>query len=184
MEEQENAAQQESAAQTAFLWNTLCRIDGYVTSTNSKSAMLLAYETFLLGAFILKAGDFLTLINCDWLQVLLGVLIGVFGVSCVVSLLLALSVVQPFLKSNSRPGQYYSQIYFGDIADTASSREFLELVRESDAASRLDDLAQQIHIVATAAHQKFGRLRWATRSAVFVQCPILLVLLAARLFGT
>ena len=174
---------QDAAARTDFLWNTLTRMDGYITSTNSKAGMLLAYETFLLGAFILKADEFLDPIAVDWVRISSIVLITVFGLACVVSLVLTPSVVQPFLKSNSRPGKYHSQIYFGDVSRVANAKKFVELVHGADANSRLDDLAQQVHIVAEAANRKFERLRWSTRAAVFVQCPVLLILLAVELFG-
>lgn len=175
----------ETGTKTDFLWKTMGRIDSYIGTTNAKAALIVAFDTFLLGGLLLKAGDILTPLKpvpsahtaALWL-------IAAIGVASVVSLWLTLSVVQPFLTSNKRPGQYHSRIFFGDIAEVKDTIAFMSQVRGANADEMLDDLAQQVHVVSGIACTKFKRLRRVTQVAVFAQIPVLLALLLVALFAT
>lgn len=174
----------EAGAKTDFLWKTIGRVDSYIGTTNAKAALLIAFETFLLGGLLLKSGDVLTPLKATpvahswalWLIALTGGL-------AVLSLWGTLSVVQPFLTSNKRPGEYHSRVFFGDIAEVGDARAFVDQVREAETDAMLDDLAQQVHVVSKIAHRKFVRLRLVTRVAMFAQIPVLFLLLMLALFA-
>jgi hypothetical protein len=175
----------DTGTKSDFLWKTLGRIDSYIGTTNVKAALIVAFDTFLLGGLLLKAQDILIPLKvAPFAHTWMLWLIAAIGVSSVASLWITLSVVQPFLTSNKRPGQYHSRIFFGDISEVKDAGAFLSQVRDSDADEMLEDLAQQVHIVASIACTKFKRLRWVTRVAVFAQIPVLLALLLLALFAT
>lgn len=175
----------ETSTKTDFLWKTIGRIDTYIGTTNAKAALIVAFDTFLLGGLLLKAGDILAPLKAvAWAHTTFVWLIAVIGVASVVSLWFTLSVVQPFLTSNKRPGQYHSRVFFGDIAEVKDAASFVSQVREAGPDEMHDDLAQQVHVVAGIACTKFKRLRWVTRVAVFAQIPALLALLLLALFAT
>lgn len=175
----------DTSAKTDFLWKTLGRIDTYIGTTNAKAALVVAFDTFLLGGLLLKAGDILTpLKTVMWAHTAAVWLIALIGVMSVVSLWLTLSVVQPFLTSNKRPGQYHSRVFFGDIAEVKDASAFTSQVRDAGLEEMHDDLTQQVHVVAGIARTKFVRLQVVTRVAVFAQIPLLLVLLLLSLFIT
>lgn len=175
----------DTGTKTDFLWKTLGRIDTYIGTTNVKAALIVAFDTFLLGGLLLKAPDILTPLKAAPVAHTWALwFIATIGVASVASLWITLSVVQPFLTSNKRPGEYHSRIFFGDISEVKDAGAFLTQVRDSGADEMLDDLAQQVHIVATIACTKFTRLRWVTRVAVFAQIPVLLALLLLALFAT
>lgn len=167
-----------------FAWKTMGRIDTYVGTTNAKAALILGFDTFLLGGLLLKAADILTPLKAAPKAHLWALsLIAAIGVLSVISLWITFSVVQPFLTSGKRPGQYHSRVFFGDIAEVADGNSFLTQVSTADTDAMLDDLARQTHIVANIAMSKFERLRWAARVAVFAQIPVMLALLLLALFA-
>ncbi len=175
----------DTGTKTDFLWKTIGRIDTYIGTTNAKAALIVAFDTFLLGGLLLKASDILTPLQpTPWAHTAALWLIATVGVASVASLWITLSVVQPFLTSNKRPGQYHSRIFFGDIAEVADASAFLTQAKEASPDEMFDDLAQQLHVVSTIACKKFKRLQWVTRVAVFVQIPMLLILLLLALFIT
>ena len=175
----------ETATKVDFLWKIIGRMDTYIGTTNAKAALLVAFDTFLLGGLLVKSPDILTPLNAvPAAQTWALWLIAITGALAVFSLWVTLSVVQPFLKSNKRPGDYHSLVFFGDVAEVKDAASYLVQVRSADSDALLDDLAQQVHAVSTVAMAKFTRLRFVTRIAVFGQIPVLLVLLMLVLFST
>ncbi|MCC5787427.1 MAG: hypothetical protein JJU33_12090 [Phycisphaerales bacterium] len=175
----------ETGTKIDFLWKTIGRTDTYIGTTNAKAALIVAFDTFLLGGLLLKAGDILTPLKpTPWAHTTSLWLIAAIAVASVVSLWITISVAQPLLTTNKRPGDYHSRIFFGDIAEVKDPGAFVIQVRNADEDEMLNDLAQQVHIVSSIACTKFKRLRWATRVAVFTQIPVLLALLLVALFAT
>ena len=165
-----------------FLWSILGRIDQYIGTTNSKAALLLAFNTFILGGFTLKADEYLKAFEASygWSSAAI-ILLALLGVTCLVSLWITFSVVQPYLNPSKGFSDYHSNIYFGDIARAQDGRSYAKSLQDAKAETLSEDLARQTHVLADSAQCKFYRLRRATRIAVFIQCPILVLLLAIHL---
>ena len=160
----------------------LGRIDQYIVTTNAKAALLLAFNTFILGGFALKADEYLKPLaaNFGWCAVAV-ILIAVMGLTCLLSLWVTFSVVQPYLNSSKGFAGYHSLIYFGDISRAQDGRSYAKSLQDAKDQTLFEDLARQTHVLADIAQRKFNRLRLATRLAVFIQCPILVLLLAVHL---
>ena len=47
----------ETGTKIDFLWKVIGRIDSYMISTHNKAALLLAFNTFVIGGIILKWSD-------------------------------------------------------------------------------------------------------------------------------
>jgi len=175
----------ESTAKIDYLWKTLGRMDTYIGTTNTKAALLVAFDTFLLGGLLVKSADILMPLKTAPTAHTWAIwLIAGTGALAVFSLWATLSVVQPFLTSSKRAGDYHSRVFFGDVAEVKDAPAYLTQVRNADADAMLDDLAQQVHVVATIAQKKFKRLQLVARVAVFGQVPVLLVLLLLALFAS
>ncbi|QNN25166.1 hypothetical protein HED60_23755 [Planctomycetales bacterium ZRK34] len=168
--------------QIEFVTKVIGRIDNYIVSANKKSGVLIAFNVFLLGGFLLKAGDILKpLAGTPWAHNLSFGLIVLVGLASVFSLCVTLSVIQPYLNSSSRAGDYHSLIFFGDIVRVENSQAYVRQVKALKKTDILADFAQQAYTVAQIADTKFKRLQLVTRVAVFIQCSLLSVLLAIQL---
>src|SRR5207245_2524372 len=91
--------------------------------------------------------------------------------------------INPFLKSPTRPGNYHSNIFFGDVAAHEKPEGYLAAAEKWDEAALEKDLAFQAHALATGLKDKFRFLKLAVRCILFAQLPALggVVLI---LFGT
>lgn len=154
--------------QIEFLWNIIGRIDSYISATNYKAALLLAYNAAAL-KFIY--GD-------------VGVPMWSFEfwalVMTVISMTLVFWSVMPNLgglvsAANSRAD---SVIYFAEISKL-KREEYSNRYRALNKNEILHDLSCQVHEVSSIANKKFN-IQQVAIVAIFVQ---LLLFIAAIVRG-
>ena len=179
---------QERASLTAgesvdAVWKVIARFDTYVGGTNAKAGFLIAFNTFLIGAVALKCPEIVAAAG------------GSAGAVAAVSLLVATGAalfslwhtfraISPFLVSPSRPNEYHSNLFFGDVCAHATPDKYLEAVSTWDESALRRDLAFQAHTLAAGLSSKFALLRVAIGAVTFVQIPALGVAAAAVAWRT
>src|SRR5687768_6211987 len=101
------------------LWKVVGRFDTYMGSTNTKAALLIAFNTFVPGSVALKWQDIERAFGTDHRSafVLASVFLVVALAASVVSLVFTFWAISPFLKSPKRPEKYHSDLFFCDVAE-------------------------------------------------------------------
>jgi hypothetical protein len=157
------------------------RYDTYISGANTKGAFLLAFNTFLCGGLLSNYNTIIKLVNVCHLVYLEGGLVLIL-ITGVVSLVIILLAVYPFLKSgNSSPNKYHSLIYFGSVSSFETADKYAEAVSKQDEQETYNDLSKQIYQLSKALLKKYNLLAWATRLTFFqlamvVGCILLTIL--------
>jgi len=155
----------------------MLRFDSYIAGANSKGAFLLAFNTFLCGGLLSNYSSLVGLVgSCCTVYLKLSLLILV--ICGVVSLIIVLLAVYPFLKSgNSSKNKYHSLIYFGSVAVFETSEKYIEALNKQDESDVYRDLSKQIYQLAHGLRKKYRHLEWATK-IIFVQLAIVFFIIA------
>jgi hypothetical protein len=154
----------------------MLRFDAYISGANTKGAFLLAFNTFLCGGLLSNYSSLVGLVGACFaiyvkLTLLLLVLCGL------VSLIIVLLAVYPFLKSgNSSKDKYHSLIYFGSVAVFETPEKYIEALNKQDESDVNQDLSKQIYQLAYGLRKKYRQLEWATK-IIFVQLAIVLFII-------
>lgn len=171
----------ESAKAPEFLWKVIQRYDTYVGSTNAKAAMLGTFNTFVVGAVVLKWHEVVALYGAHpKIGVGAGAVVLIAALASLYSLWRVFKVVHPFLDSSKKPGQYHSDIFFGHVAEHGCAEDYLRHVAKADEATTTHDLGAQAHALACGLRQKFNDMRLAVGAILYVQLPALGVLLMIK----
>jgi hypothetical protein len=96
----------------------------------------------------------------------------------IVSLVIVLLAVYPFLKSgNSSTDQYHSLIYFGSVSAFDTPEKYIEALKKQEEADVYADLSKQIHQLSKALRKKYRQLEWATK-IIFFQLAVVVYSIA------
>lgn len=170
-----------SKDRTDFLWKVIGRFDFYINSTNTKANFLMAFNTFIIGGLsahfsnlMLVSSSYPLLRNSSLILIILSF------VAAIVSLWHTFSVVNPFLKSNKKVGEYHSSIFFQDVAEYESPESFFQKFSKDTDNDLLKDLAYQTHVLSKGATSKFDHLKKALVPILCIQIPALTILLFMR----
>jgi hypothetical protein len=144
-----------------FLWDVLRRFDHYVASTNAKGALLVAYNSFVAGALVLKWEDVATVVigSSQALKGLVIVLIIIVALATLIALSTVFGALVPYLASPKRVGKYHSHIYFEHVAERGDANDYLEAFSSATEQELMYDLGTQVHAVAQGLRRKFRLLR-------------------------
>lgn len=156
------------------LWKVIGRYDTYIGSTNTKAAMLIAFNTFVPGSIALKWKDIQDAFGSGHKEafILASIFLLIALVASVVSLVFTFWAISPFLKSPEPPGGYVSDVFFGSVGRHENPEAYLARVESwSDSAFR-KDLAIQAHTLAQGLSAKFYRLKVAISAVMFAQLPM------------
>lgn len=165
-----------------FLWKVIDRFDTYIGSTNSKTAIIVAFNTFVITGIILKWSDIGNLfIGYPKLISLTNFLLIVAALSSTVSLWFVFKSVDPFLESPERPTQYTSAIFFGHVSKFQSPEDYATHLTQMDAEGLFSDLANQAHVLSQGTSNKFRYLHWSTETILFCQIPSLVATLLMKI---
>lgn len=155
------------------------RIDSYIVSTNTKSAVCLTYCAAVIAAsvFLLRSASDLQIssINIWPLSILclsfLAVLISAFRAIC-----LAFRVIFPNTSSTPNNKSNYSSVFFyGDIS-SVSEKSYISKFREISQREITNDLLAQIHAASDVASKKMQLLKSMTK-AVYVNLGFFFLIL-------
>ena len=167
-----------------FQWKALARLDSLLVAANTKAAVLLTFETFVVGTMVLKASDVLegyegfTVAHNIASLVLIGA-----AIAAVVAAFRLVMVIAPFLDSADRPGDYNSTLFFQHVARFQSAYDYHEWLQETlvgDEKAQEKDLALQTHALATGLTRKFNNMDAAVNVILWWQLPMLSVLLITK----
>lgn len=158
-----------------FLFEVLKRYDQQIASTNYKVALMLSFlVTTILGLSLRVMA-----LEVNVKDVLEYNLIIIFVTATLVfafiSIFLLIEAVTPNISS---PAHYRSVIYFGDVANRKSAREFYqELISLTDKQLN-EDLSAQVHCLAQITQKKYSVIRKSSRLIKVAVIPLLLSSLA------
>lgn len=165
------------AVNTEQLKFIMQRFDTYISGANTKGAFLLAFNTFLCGGLLTNYATLTGLVGSA-LATYLKVGIFLLIAAGIVSLVIVLLAVYPFLKSgNSSTDKYHSLIYFGSVSAFDTPEKYIEALKKQEEADVYADLSKQIHQLSKALRKKYRQLEWATK-IIFFQLAVVVYSIA------
>jgi len=158
--------------QKFLLDKTLSRIDFYVNSINTKASFNMAFDTFIIGAIILRYSDIISNFKYPKLQYLVPLILLVISIGCFLSIYFVIRATNPYLKSGNEPSSYHSLLFFGSIAEMELD-VFINNIKDIDDIRLQDDLVRQVHILSVGLSGKFSNISKSTFCITyFVLLPI------------
>jgi hypothetical protein len=158
------------------------RFDTYIVNANTKGAFLLAFNTFLCGGLLSNYQTLKTIVR-PCLEIYMQIALLIIFVMGIVSLIIVLLAVYPFLSSgNSSKDKYHSLIYFGSVSEFNNAEEYADKLQEQEKLDSYKDLAHQIYQLAKGLKKKYLYLEWATIS-IFIQLFIVAVIIGFVTFN-
>jgi hypothetical protein len=161
------------------LWKIINRFDLLINSTNSKAALIIAFNTFVLGGLLLKWADLLP-IQPAYLNTAGIVALSAASLASIVSLVFTIMAITPYLESHD----YHSDLYFKDIASLPKGDVYLERVNQMQSEILTKDLSFQIHVLASGLKKKFQCLKVATLAIFCAQIPAILILIVLKIIAS
>lgn len=152
--------------QIDLLFKTIQRFDFYINSTNTKAALLSAFNTFLVGSSITKWNELIRMFDgTRKAEALANILLVVFSLGCLLSMALALRVVYPLFVYGPHDG-LQSFIFFEHVAANKTPKDYRDKFLLANNSLLLTDLASQSFDLATVLKKKFSDLRTAIRLSI------------------
>lgn len=165
-----------------FLWKVLGRYDFYIGSTNTKAALLIAYNTFVVSGIILKWRDISPCFASHPKLAITGAaLLFLLAIFSLASLVFTFRTINPYTKTCRQPGKYHSKIFFSDVAQYESADNYHDSIKMSSSEILFEDLAKQTYVVARGVDSKFAELKKAIGAILFFQLPTLVAVLLVHL---
>jgi hypothetical protein len=156
-----------------FLNKSLGRYDFYINTTNAKCSIVLAFNSFIIGALLLKFDEILK-IYCQnlYFKGIATFMLCMIGVVSSISIIFAFRVINPFLQSGTEGGKSESIIYFGSVSKMSLSRYVEEINSKTD-NEIIEDLVVQVKTLADGLTQKMSDMR---RAVKFIYAILILVI--------
>jgi len=150
-------------------------------SSNTKTAIIVAFNTFLLTGIVLKWANICVLfLGYPKLVSIIKILILLIALSSTVSLFFVFKTINPFLKSPEHPTQYTSSIFFGHVYKFKPD-DYAKHIKEINTDVLINDLYIQTNILAGATNEKFNNIKKSITAIIFVQIPILIIILIMKI---
>jgi hypothetical protein len=157
----------------AFLWKVLDRYDIYIGSTLSRTATTTALNTLLVGYIMLKSADILAAFGSHTtLRVLAFIGLGVGGLAAFASTLLSFFAVAPYL---GRAGAKKDSLIFFEHVSARDKKAFATSINSLTEQQATEDIAAQVHDVATGLSGKFKWLKHASWTTLVALCAVLAI---------
>ena len=167
-----------------FYFNVLTRYDEYINLAHTKATNI---ATFIVTFAIAMAGFIGWSVDFDKYKCIytLIILLGVMFLGCVIRVyLLCMSVIKPNTinaKENNHIGE--STIFYGDV-DRLDCTSYVAKINVIQANQILEDLSQQVHVVAHVTNDKFshfGKIYWWVNIALGTSLVLIIGALIAKL---
>jgi|GEM_PF-5727280 len=161
------------------LWKIVGRYDHYIATTNQKAAATIAYNTIIVGGLILKYRDMLGLFDQHPRAIhVAAILLVSIAVCSLASLWCTFLMILPYLWS---PAKADSVIFFGDVANHDTAEKYFDQINKVTEEQFTKDLSVQTFALATGVKKKFRWMRVGICLVLFVQIPLMAILLALKL---
>lgn len=158
---------------TESLWKIIGRFDHLTESTNTKAALIIAFNTFVFGGIVLKGSEILPdYYRCSCLAVIGIILLTAAAIASILSLWWTCFAIKPIMYLPKDSNYPRSLLFFKDVAELDKD-EYYKKVNEMSNNSLNEDLACQIHILSKRISDKFCWLKKATCSILYAQIPLL-----------
>lgn len=160
------------------------RYDSYYDSVNTKARFVMFFAVFIIGTVILQANKFVEGITNSCLLYAQVISIIVVLLCCFFLLILIINSIFPYLDNgNNDLIDKTSLIYFGDVANSGSIKNYQERVVAEDLESMIDDLSQQCYLLSKGLKGKFENLKRAY-TALYVIIAFLFIITAIKVGST
>ena len=169
-----------------FYFKVLARYDLYVQLANTKASNQITFLSSILVAITALVGWGIAFTNMDILGCMIIVLYGVFLYCCGEWYMHCMNVIQPNRKRSKSDSNSdvkinedeLSTIFYSDVAKFKDLQSIKDKVEAKDEQSHLDDLINQVYIMASVTEKKFDNYQkiqpWLI-SAVVISIFILLL---------
>ena len=138
------------------------RYDNYITGANTKGNFLIAFNTFLTGGIITSYTKIKELVILSLGKTFIEIQICILFILSILTILLVIKAVYPFLKSgNSSVEKYHSHIFFNSVAEFNSDKKYYESLTGLSDEEFNRDLANQAFQLAKGLKNKYRFLEWA-----------------------
>jgi len=132
------------------------RFDNYISGANIKGNFLLAFNTFLTGGIIANYSKIKELVANDTGILLLNIALCLFLVVSVITSVLVIKAVYPFLASgDSSLDKYHSNIFFNSISEFDNDKSYYESLTKLSDDEFNRDLANQAFQLAKGLKMKY-----------------------------
>jgi hypothetical protein len=159
------------------------RFDNYIAGANVKGNFLLAFNTFLTGGIVANYSKIKELLGCDTGLLLLNIALCLLLVASVITSVLVIKAVYPFLKSgNSSVDKYHSHIYFNSISEFENDKAYYESFTKLSDNDFNQDLAIQAFQLSKGLKKKYSFLEKAMCLVYFELFLILIILILIIIF--
>lgn len=161
----------------SFLLDVIRRYDTYIVSTNAKASLIIAFNSLVMGAILLRFGDIIAFYSSPGMKVTVGFLLVVISASTLLSLFFVFRVVYPFLGNvTDEKDQKPSLIFFGSVAKM-STKEYMENISKASLYQLIDDLSSQATILASGLNEKMLKMRRSISAILFTMVLIFVLVL-------
>ncbi len=166
-----------------LLLKIIARFDFYIGTTNAKAALVAAFNTFAIGAIVLKWGDVVALFAGHPAAAKgAAILLAVAALASVASLAAVFMMVKPYLDSPKAPMKYHSILFFGHVAEHGSATDYVSAVLGASEEDIVADLGAQAHALARGVRAKFRLMNAAVLALVLGELGAFAVILLMRLW--
>lgn len=144
-----------------FYFKVLARYDLYVQLANTKASNQITFLSSILVAITTLVGWGISFNNVDILGCLIIVLYGIFLFCCGEWYVHCMNVIQPNRKRSKSESDVeidedeLSTIFYSDVAKFKNLESIKNKVEKKDEESHLDDLINQVYIMASVTEKKF-----------------------------
>ncbi|WMJ74750.1 DUF5706 domain-containing protein [Cytophagaceae bacterium ABcell3] len=153
------------------------RFDFYYSGINNKGAFILAFNTFLIGAFLVGHKDLTTLIGCRF-KYEFNLIIGLLMICSITSMIFTIISMIPYLDSKGVDDRK-SNWFFNDIA-TDDKETFFDRINSQKNDDTIIDLNNQIFELSRGLRKKHRFTKVAlifNLIEVFLLFPIIALIL-------
>jgi len=165
-----------STSRVDLLIKIINRYDTYITTTNAKASLIIAWNGVVIGSILLKYREIISQFSsvCK-ISAAVSILLVSCGVFALISIGLIFGVVFPFL-TPSRNGKN-SLIFFGSVAKTDPIK-YVNAMQLVSSKELIDDLANQASVLAVGLNSKMKRLQlsiWAIYAELLIIALMLIL---------
>ncbi len=165
-----------------FLWKIISRFDFYFGTTNMKATVIVAFNTFIFSAIVLKIDELLLPLKPHKSAVIItAILLVIAALASLVSLGAVFLVINPFLKSPKHDLTYQSKIFFQHIAEYKEPKDYLQFINKCTDDNWIEDLSMQAYALSKGLKYKFDKMKTAIGAILFVQLPALGLIVLIRI---
>lgn len=163
-----------------YQFEILKRYDDYISSSNVKAGLLLSFLGAMVFGLFMR---FMAIFNADPSLFLL-LTIGFIGLTVLSTVVAAWFLLATVFPNTSKSSRSRSLIFFGDVAQEGlTADQYFDDVLAVSQEGYLNDITEQVFLVAHIVKLKFENLKKAITAIKFLVIPLLLMSIALPFVG-